>query len=383
MKVLVRAGEGDINVGETLHCNVYDGRRRLLLRQGYVISSQNQIDALIERGVYFILNEEDVRRRRAVEQPPAETSPFALIEEAYSRLGTLVSNGSLSANPSHRNLQSSVFRLCKMIQKACDENKDACLSTILLQNEGRYSVNHQIHTAIACEVILRHMGYSPRERASVLGAALTMNIAMSSLQDALYFQKEELTQEQHQQIEAHLFEGVELLRQNGIEDKLWLDTVLQHHEFLDGSGYPQRLQGKAIIEPARILTIADIYCAKVTGRAYRKPLPANVALKEIFCKDRGHCVDISLSHIFIKELGIYPPGSFVRLANGEIAVVTHCGSKANCPIVCSIIRSSGQPYLNPKYRDCSEPEFTIKDMIASRDLKTCINRHKIWKPDEK
>lgn len=352
-----------------------------MLRQGIVIGSKTQIDALLDRGVYFILDEEDASR--PIDPGPQESglSCFDLIDEAYRRLESLYGSSALCSDPAQKNLQSTVERLCKIIQSACDEDRDASLSTILLQPEGRYSVNHQVQTAVACEIILRNIGYSKDERLSVVGAGLTMNIAIGELQDELFFQSEKLSREQQEKIEAHLFEGVELLGRCGIEDKLWMDTVLQHHEFLDGSGYPRKLEGDAIREPSRILTIADIFCAKVTGRAYRRPIAANRALREIYCKERGHSIDTALLHVFIKELGIYPPGSLVRLANGEIAVVIRCGPRVDCPIVRSIIKPTSEAYLNPRFRDTGRKEFAIVEVSTSRELRACINRYKLWAPE--
>lgn len=380
-----------------MYCNVYDGRRRLLLRQGYVINSQTQIDAVVGRGVFFIFNEEDITKfikqvrpfsdvdsleaenelslfiGSGLHGPIPKRSPFELIDEAHSRLETLY-----SAKDPGKNLPATVGRLCRLIQQACHVDKDASLSTILLQQEGRYSVKHSIHTAITCEVVLKQMGYTPRERLSILAAGLTMNIAMSQLQDELFFQKEKPTEEQQEKIKAHLYEGVKILLLSGVSDPLWVKTVLHHHEFPDGTGYPQKLQGEALDETSRILTIADIYTAKVAGRAYRKPMPPNVALKEIFCRDRGRNVDMDLSHLLIKEMGIYPPGSFVRLENGEIAVVTHSGEKANTPIVCSIVRPNGDLYLNPKFRESSDKLYTIKEVISPADTRLSVNRCQLW-----
>ena len=78
----IRIEKGDIRVGEALQCNVYDDRKRLLLRQGNVLTSQGQIDLLTRRGVYFITNEEDVSRTGRHE-PRRGLSPFELIDDAY------------------------------------------------------------------------------------------------------------------------------------------------------------------------------------------------------------------------------------------------------------------------------------------------------------
>jgi HD-GYP domain-containing protein (c-di-GMP phosphodiesterase class II) len=370
----IRIEKGDIQVGEALQCNVYDDRKRLLLRQGNVLTSQGQIDLLTRRGVFFITNEEDASRTGRHE-PRRGLSPFELIDDAYLLLESLFR---LREEKTRSRLHANIGRICGMIQAACEQDEGAVLSTILLQNEGKYSIRHQIHTTIACEAVLKSMGYKLLERLPILAASLTMNISINFLQDALFHQKERLSEDQEKRIKSHLFEGVEILHQSGVTDQVWLDTVLQHHELLDGRGYPRQLQGSAILEPARVLTIADIFCAKVTGRAYRKPISPNVALKEIYCKERGHSIDVGLSHRFIKQLGIYPPGSLVRLANGDIAVVIRAGEKADSPIAASIMRSNEKTYLNPRRRNTIEKEFAVMEILAPSDFRVLINRDQIW-----
>lgn len=372
-KLGTRILKKDLRVGEPLHCNIYDKRRRLLLRQGHVLKSQGQIDLLIRRGAYFIQDEERTIPKKV--EPNSALSPFELIDEAYQRLEFLFASGE-GKLPS--GLHRVINRICSRIQSACEMDEGAALSTILLHTEGKYSIKHQIHSTIMCEAVLKSMGYTSGQRLPILGASLTMNISINFLQDDLFHQKDKLSPEQKKQIESHLFEGVEILRHGGITDHVWLDTVLQHHELLDGQGYPQRLRGSAIHEPSRVLTIADILCAKMTGRAYRKPLLPNVALKEIYCAERGHNIDVTLTHHFIKKLGIYPPGSLVRLANGEVAVVIRAGEKATCPLVASVVRPNEEVYLNPRYRNTMEKEFAITGVLAASDYKILVNRNQLW-----
>jgi HD-GYP domain-containing protein (c-di-GMP phosphodiesterase class II) len=84
---------------------------------------------------------------------------------------------------------------------------------------------------------------------------------------------ERLSVEERTTIESHPVAGYEALRQqNGFSPEI-LDAVRHHHEYLDGSGYPDRLAGSRISDVVRILTISDIFAALIEHRSYRPTMP--------------------------------------------------------------------------------------------------------------
>jgi hypothetical protein len=146
-------------------------------------------------------------------------------------------------------------------------------------------------------------------------------------------------------VQAHPARSHALLRASGVDDPLWLELVLQHHERPDGSGYPQGLRGAAINPLAQLLSLADIYCAMVLPREYRTGIRAQQAVRQIFLA-RGQAVDAGLAADFIGEIGVFPPGSFVRLANGETGVVVRRGApRRESPLVSCIRSPRGGEYV--------------------------------------
>jgi HD-GYP domain-containing protein (c-di-GMP phosphodiesterase class II) len=179
-------------------------------------------------------------------------------------------------------------------------------------------------------------------------------------------------------VQAHPQTGVALLRAYGVTEEIWLATILQHHEYMDGSGYPQGLRGKDIDYHARILTLTDVYCVKLFSRAYRLPLSPDLAVRKIITGPHKQCFDQDLAEVFIKEIGIFHPGSYVRLSNGEVGVVTHRGEKIHHPIVHSLLKPDGLPFATPVKRDCSEENYAIISSIPPQDIHIEINKHLLW-----
>ena len=115
----------------------------------------------------------------------------------------------------------------------------------------------------------------------------------------------------------------------------------------------------------RIIALADIYHAKISDRLYRSAMSPTYALRQVFL-GQGKDTDQGLVEMFVKELGVFPPGEFVRLSNGETAVVTHRGEDGGTPRVASITSPRGTIYPRPLPRDSGNAEWEIKE-AAERD----------------
>ena len=89
-------------------------------------------------------------------------------------------------------------------------------------------------------------------------------------------------------------------------------------------------------------------------------------------------LDNKIANMFVKLMGVYPPGAFVKLANDEIAVVTYRGRKAHQPIVFSVIGSHGRKLPVPVRRDCSESAFAIKETLRRDQVRVNIDPATLW-----
>lgn len=171
-----------------------------------------------------------------------------------------------------------------------------------------------------------------------------------------------------------------MLRQYGVGDTIWLAIVMNHHEALDGSGYPARRKAGDIPLPAVLVTLADQYCAGVSARDYRAPLLPNAALRKAILGHGGQ-LDKALAGPIIRTLGLYPPGTVVRLANGDVGVVTHPGEKANTPRVCALIGASGAALGVPIKRDTANGKYAVQEMVNWAKLGPAVNMQAVWGKD--
>jgi hypothetical protein len=219
----------------------------------------------------------------------------------------------------------------------------------------RYCAAHSLLVAIGCHLAATVLGgWGDDELRRLRLAALTMNIGMAALQDRLALQDTTLTPEQRRMVDAHTQRGVDRLRELGVDDADWLAAVRQHHDI--GAGVPGGRPRSE--EMARLIQRIDRLTAAQSLRRYQQTLPAAAAARSIF-KDENNEPD-RYAAAAIKALGIYPPGSLVRLANDEIAIVVRRGDTANEPHVASIARDADLRHtMAPRLRDTARSDFAI------------------------
>lgn len=359
----------DLQVNKPAKWDCFGANGILLLKKGSVIPNQRQLDELIEHGLFA--GQDTVRQ--AISSPLGKSSPFRDMADIELRLRMIFSS---LATARSADLPNRIIKICSDLQGICAMDADAALGMLLLGSESRYTITHPLHVAILCELTAKRKGIAAEPRLSILAAALTSNIAMIELQDTLQKQQSPLTEEQSEKIRLHPKQAADMLREAGVQDEVWINTVQHHHERLNGKGYPGSLSGDDISLPVRIVSLADTYSAMISPRNYRAAKFPHESLIEIFLK-RGAEMDESLPHLFIEELGVFPPGSFVNLHNGETAVVVRRGANARAPQVQSVVNPKGVPLSVPLLRDSGLEIYSIREM-APPSKGFAINRQLLW-----
>jgi HD-GYP domain-containing protein (c-di-GMP phosphodiesterase class II) len=359
----------ELAIGTVLGWDAYDENGRLLLKRGQVISSSTQLEGLIERGLF---TEMEAPREKPVANIEIAPSAVALILEARRRLQLVCSpSGPKTAFP------EQILRIRDLVRESCRVSQDAALAMTLLDRNGRYSLRHSVDVAIACQAVGGELGITEPELTSIVSGALTMNLSILQLQDDLQAQQAPLTPGQREVIRKHPEESAMLLREHGVTDEVWLRAVMSHHEAVDGSGYVHGRKGDEIPISAQLLSLADVYCARISSRDYRPSLRPNAALRALFL-EQGKKVRDGLASQFIKAIGVFPAGTPVRIENGEIAVVVQRGQNASKPVVCSIVGPQGMPLAVPIRRDTSQANFCVKEVVSWAELGAVPSMQALW-----
>jgi HD-GYP domain-containing protein (c-di-GMP phosphodiesterase class II) len=371
-----------IEPGKAAEHTIRDEDGTLLLAEGAIFDKLRVVDEM-ERIHEESLNAKPIRPPQPEPEPPKviieviedDESPIEVIDKIIIRIESLFKAGDIRTQ---KYVLHRILNVCHLIQDVCLENEDLALGVVMLEQRAKYTVRHPLRTAVVCCIVSRRLGWKPDMQISLVAAAITMNLGILELQEELDNQEAPMNRRQKDEIHKHPAAGAELLKELGVKDELWLDIVLEHHEALNGSGYPSGLKGGEIIEGARVLSLADAYCARVSGRNYRRPLSPEVAVRNIFLSN-ADLVDKDIALVFVKNLGVFPPGTFVKLKNGETAIVTQRGETINHPIVYTLVRANDTQVMSPIRRDTAASEdFAIEEIISREKAGVEVNKFQLW-----
>lgn len=359
----------EVVFGKPLPFGICDADGRLLLARGHAIQSEAQLEALLDRGAFVDRSgghdpSQRVANARGDELP-------GLWDSGIDQIGHL-----LRASADRGDFTSALEQASEPVIALIQRDPDLAIFQVVQQAEGtarQYASRHAVHTGIAAYLAAKRLNWSASDIKTTFRAALTMNISMVELQNRLANQLTPLTTMQRDQIRQHPERSVEILQSSGVTCADWLNAVAQHHEYGDGTGYPNGNGGGDCCVLAQMLQRADVFTAKFSTRAQRKPLAPDAAARSLYLRDPGHPFSAAL----IKEFGLYPPGCTVRLQSGEMGVVARRGETANAPVVVVLVNRSGEPLITPIRRLTSQAGHGIAAVLPPTAIKVQLSLEKI------
>ncbi|WP_165856436.1 HD-GYP domain-containing protein [Marinobacter sp. JSM 1782161] len=364
MSNLVRIAPGALVIGKPLPWTVYDAEGNVLLTQGYVIQTDVQLEQLFERGLFY------PRRSDAPAPEPAANDIDERPRNPFSDYPQLLHTLELALRAIDRpapDARQRVLGLANLVIRCCREAPDPCLALVHLYSVEPTAYEQTLFYAIICYFVGDQLGMEDKRLRVLIGAALTANLALLPFSDKLNQSRHRLSESQRAIIHKHPELAVAALERAGIDNRLLLTIVAQHHEQPDGSGYPAGLSGPDILPEARIVALAERYTAMITRRAYRNRYNITEA-RQALAEASHQLQDRSLHQALLRALTPYPPGALVRLANNEVAVVTHRPTGLQGAVAQAIVNPTGNRYVGAFKRDCTRPEYQIQQVEVPDDL---------------
>jgi len=195
-----------------------------------------------------------------------------------------------------------------------------------------YVYRKTLETMTLATLVSKNMNHNVYSSNNVMFATLFHDIGMVTVPMSIINKTEPLTEEEATILKNHTVQGFKYLQAVGYSP-LIASGALQHHERLDGKGYPNQLKIDKITELAKIIAVVDTYCASISQKPF-KPIPihAKAAIQELL-KGSGTQYDQEIVAHFIKNISFYPIGSMVILSDERIASVSDTSGIPMRPIV--------------------------------------------------
>ncbi len=348
-----RISTNELNDTMVLAKPIYQGTNLILERDASHLTKY--IKHLENLGIYFVYVKDAWSEDILI--------PDAICEETREKCMQVVSN-IFERLKNQGNLD--VAALDDMIPSILDEifsQKDIinCLHHISSIDDD--TMAHCINTTIYGILIGKRKNLSREQLTTLAKGSILHDIGKVDLNENILLKATSLTPEEYSHIKEHSTFGYALLKNNSSlaeEAKL---IALQHHERLDGSGYPAGLKGDHIHLFARITAIADMFDALTTARCYRKSM-SNYKAYKILTEDADTGkLDKNLVNLLFHHVAVYPNGIIVYLSDGTHGIVKQQNpGQPFRPIVRIIDDTHGINNVNLYDLDLAEhPELSIKE----------------------
>ncbi|MCM8814264.1 MAG: HD-GYP domain-containing protein [Candidatus Omnitrophica bacterium] len=254
-----------------------------------------------------------------------------------------------------------VDTVAKDITAMINRDPGTGLTLASLRNYDEYTFTHSANVAILAVTVAAAIFDDAALLQQLARAAILHDVGKTRIPVEILNKPEKLNDEEWQIMQQHPMLGAVILEEQKNIDRLSILIALQHHMRFNMTGYP-KIPGHNTLHPfSLIVNICDIYDAITSRRVYKTPLPADKALA-IMVRLIGNDFDPQFFKIFIQMMGIYPPGSFVRLNTGELAIT---------------VRARPQSLLQPDIKIISDPQGNLLAAPASVHLSAAAQERTI------
>ena len=364
----------------------------LKMRSKGIVKTQAIIDNLKSKGILSVevdlakskLPEPAVPPEPAKEKEPEVTKPVVkpVGRDSINEANELYSSAIAIQSSFLKSLKNGAVKdlsplesLSQSLIESIFDNKDALSCLTMIKDTDQYLLEHSINCSVLSGIFCEFLGYDRDTTEQVSLGALLMDIGMSSLPDEIRNNTGEFSSDDWEVMKTHVEIGADLVEQCGDISDLSLRIIEEHHERVDGSGYPRGLVGDEISEFARIAAIVDAYDAMTSNRTHKNSITPTQALKRLTATEN---LDQELVKQFIQCIGVHPVGSLVRLKSGKLGIVSKINPKDPVsPHVMTFYSVTSQHFNEVKRVDLSQYDDEIVSGVRPEEFS--LNLPKFFK----
>ncbi len=333
--------------------------------------TQQLIMRLQQCGVDFVYIEDALTEDLVVPEMISDETRIKALSEIRNGFRELMS-------PSRRNkglhtpyIAKQFRSVMSMVLEEISDHKGAMLMLMNMGLVDHYLFQHSLNVCIYTTLLGMSDGLSQEELITLGMGALLHDIGKTQISTDVLMKPGRLTAEEYNEMKKHTELGFRLLKDEPNLPLIVAHCAFQHHERLDGSGYPRGIKGSEIHDYAKWIGLVDSYDAMTTNRVYRSPMLPHQAIEGLYA-GTGTLYEQRMVRLFRDKIVIYPVGVTVRLNTGAAGVVA--GYDPLCPH-----RPVVRVLYDEEGRELSQP-FEIDMMKQLSVMITRVNEQNVATP---
>lgn len=290
---------------------------------------------------------------------------FRLVEQSLRVKGTMLIKELFDTVVKGRDILSAHNRVSDYADDVLYElssirNKQ--IEYIDIKNVSMYLYSSSLNVAIIAALLAWDLGYNNEMVKEIFLGGIYHDIGIAMLPDSVINKSGALTIDEKKMILMHPVTGHDFVKERGYLSAYIKVIVLQHHERLNGTGYPKR-NTKAEINPlAQIIGIVDIYDAMTSDRPYKRSVSSKEAIEYIMGSAGTH-FDHKITSAFIRKINPYPKGALIELSDGRVAVVDEVSKDLPLRPIVRTIKKEGSEYTYERINLQNQPNLVVKQIV--------------------
>lgn len=355
-----RVSVGLLEAGMVAAKNVRSAAGRLLVTADTVLSD-SMVEKIQKTGIGSIYVRNPLFQSLDIPDIVAEDVRMKTVMALQSAVTAYKKTKALDVQP--------LKQLLRVLVTDIIRNRDSMIHQLDMRTYHDYIYAHSVNTCILSVLIAVNMDYSESRLNDLALGTVLHDIGMMMLPDEILLKMGNLSPEESKRVQLHPEEGFDILRSVREIPTTAAHISFQHHERVDGKGYPRSLAADKIIEFAKVASVADIFDALVSDRPYRKGMLPHEAY-EVMMTLANIYVDPEILHLFLTNVAVYPVGSVVQLDDGRHGVVTKVTPRLQVrPCVRLLTDKEGRLLAEPEEIDLSAHlTLMIKRVLKEKEV---------------
>lgn len=329
---------------------MYDLEGRVLLTKG-VRLTQKVVKKIEQNGIFslYINDEYSDNEIEDIIKPELRQKAIRVVKQSFESLMRYAEVSAKTCSCQSRNISKSkreyLDNLYMIVEEIIEEilrKKDVLINLVDIKSMDNYTYEHSVNVIVLSLIVGLELNYDKDRLYNLAVGAMLHDIGKVFVPKDILLKNGRLTEREFDIIKGHPTKGYDYMKEEIGISAMSRIIILQHHERVDGTGYPEGIYGSKIHEFSKIVSIADVYDALTSDRPYRRGLPPNDAIEYIM-GSADRYFDFDMVNAFLRRIVPYPVGTIVKLSDGNIAVVEEINREYPLRPKVMVVWGNGEP----------------------------------------